>query len=129
MANRSPDPTPEIPVQHVIRRMPAIVWTVTALHVTAFLAYSILVPTYRAPDEPLHVDLAHDVSEELDYPAWDERDTGSGELLPSRHDDLVQPVQSTARDRASSSRRGGLSPPAGSGATSGGSTFTSRAPR
>jgi hypothetical protein len=62
------------------------------------LAYSILVPTYRAPDEPLHVDLAHHVSEELDYPAWDERDTGSGELLPSRHDDLVQPIESTARD-------------------------------
>jgi small subunit ribosomal protein S36 len=39
-------------------------------------AYSILLPTYRAPDEPLHVDLAHHWSTDFDYPAWDSRDTG-----------------------------------------------------
>ena len=56
--------------------MPGYVWWVTALHVALLAAYSVVVPTYRAPDEPLHVDLAHLFSEELTYPAWDERDTG-----------------------------------------------------
>lgn len=64
-----------------------MVWSITALHLTILLAYSILAPTYRAPDEPLHVDLAHLFSEELRYPAWDERDTGSGIL---RSLDLVE---------------------------------------
>jgi small subunit ribosomal protein S36 len=60
------------------RRVPRVIWWVTALHLTFLGAYSILLPTYRAPDEPLHVDLAHLFSEELRYPAWDERDTGPG---------------------------------------------------
>jgi small subunit ribosomal protein S36 len=61
-------------------RAPAVIWWICALHVTVLLAYSVLLPTYRAPDEPLHVDLAHVFSEEFDYPAWDERDTGAGIL-------------------------------------------------
>ena len=39
-------------------------------------AYSILLPTYRAPDEPLHIDLAHHWSVDFSYPAWDQRETG-----------------------------------------------------
>jgi len=62
------------------RRVPAVVWWITALHVSLLLAYSVLLPTYRAPDEMLHVDLAHVFSEEFHYPAWDERDTGAGIL-------------------------------------------------
>jgi small subunit ribosomal protein S36 len=62
------------------RRPPAIVWSIFALHITVLLAYSLLAPTYRAPDEPLHVDLAHVFSEQLEYPAWDEGDTGVGIL-------------------------------------------------
>jgi 4-amino-4-deoxy-L-arabinose transferase-like glycosyltransferase len=62
------------------RRVPAVVWWISALHVTLLLAYSVLLPTYRAPDEMLHVDLAHLFSEDFDYPAWDERDTGAGIL-------------------------------------------------
>lgn len=58
--------------------MPALIWWITGLHVSMLLAYSILLPTYRAPDEPLHVDVARYVSEEVDYPAWDERDLGVG---------------------------------------------------
>ena len=49
------------------------------------LAYSLLAPTYRAPDEPLHVDLAHLFAEDLQYPAWDDRDTGSGILRSLNH--------------------------------------------
>lgn len=57
-----------------------VVWTITVLHAAVLLAYSLLAPTYRAPDEALHVDLAHVVAEDLRYPAWDERDTGAGVL-------------------------------------------------
>jgi small subunit ribosomal protein S36 len=57
--------------------IPTVVWCVTALHVTFLLTYSILLPTYRAPDEQLHVDLAHLFAETAQYPAWDDRDTGS----------------------------------------------------
>ena len=59
-----------------LRAVPGYVWWVTALYVTVLVGYSIVVPTYRAPDEPLHVDLSHLFSEELTYPAWYERDTG-----------------------------------------------------
>jgi small subunit ribosomal protein S36 len=62
------------------RRIPAVVWWISALHVTLLLAYSVLMPTYRAPDEALHDDLSHVFSEEFRYPAWDERDTGAGIL-------------------------------------------------
>jgi small subunit ribosomal protein S36 len=59
-------------------RTPRIVWWIVALHVVVLGAYSILLPTYRAPDEPLHVDLAHHWSTDFDYPAWDDRDTADG---------------------------------------------------
>jgi len=59
-------------------RAPRVVWWVVALHVVVLGAYSILLPTYRAPDEPLHVDLAHHWSTDFDYPAWDDRTTADG---------------------------------------------------
>jgi 4-amino-4-deoxy-L-arabinose transferase-like glycosyltransferase len=60
------------------RRVPGIVWWVTSSYVVFLLFYSILLPTYRGPDEALHVDLAHRFSEELHYPAWDEAGIGAG---------------------------------------------------
>lgn len=60
------------------RRVPLAVWWITALYLLVLLAYSILFPTFRAPDEPQHVDLARYVSEELSYPAWDERNLSPG---------------------------------------------------
>ena len=62
------------------RRVPAVVWWITALHLSLLLAYSILMPTYRAPDEPLHDDLSHNFSVTFHYPAWNKRDTGVGIL-------------------------------------------------
>jgi small subunit ribosomal protein S36 len=59
-----------------VRRVPPLVWLITGTYLTALLAYSFLMPTYRAPDEPLHVDLNHLFAEDLRYPAWDDRDTG-----------------------------------------------------
>lgn len=59
-------------------RVPRVIWWITGLHVTLLLAYSALLPTYRAPDEPFHVDLAHVFSEEMRYPAWDEAEMGAG---------------------------------------------------
>lgn len=59
-------------------RVPRIVWWVVGLHVVVLGVYSILLPTYRAPDEPLHVDLAHHWSSDFDYPAWNDRTTSDG---------------------------------------------------
>jgi hypothetical protein len=61
-----------------MRQIPKIVWWITALHVLLLATYSILLPTFRAPDEPHHVDLAHLFADDLRYPAWDERNIGSG---------------------------------------------------
>lgn len=73
-----PDTAEQGGASGLIRRVPAYVAWITALHLSALLVYSVALPTYRAPDEPLHVDLAHLFSEELTYPAWDDRDTGTG---------------------------------------------------
>ena len=57
---------------------PPVVWCITALYLCVLLGYSVLMPTYRAPDEPHHVDLAHRLSESWHYPAWDEADITPG---------------------------------------------------
>jgi small subunit ribosomal protein S36 len=69
---------PEAAATPVRSRLPRIVWWVVALHVTVLGAYSILIPTYRAPDEPLHVDLAHHWSTTFNYPAWNKGNTSDG---------------------------------------------------
>ncbi|HLM63923.1 MAG TPA: glycosyltransferase family 39 protein [Acidimicrobiales bacterium] len=51
--------------------MPRAVWAVTALWVALVVGYSLLLPLFRAPDEPGHVDLARLVGETGRYPAWD----------------------------------------------------------
>jgi 4-amino-4-deoxy-L-arabinose transferase-like glycosyltransferase len=53
--------------------IPPIAWAVTATYLVVLLAYSVLLPTYRGPDEPHHVDLIRLVSQELTYPDWDAR--------------------------------------------------------
>jgi 4-amino-4-deoxy-L-arabinose transferase-like glycosyltransferase len=44
-----------------------------AVHVTLLLVYSVLTPTFRGPDEYVHVDLALAMADGADYPAFDER--------------------------------------------------------
>ena len=44
-----------------------------AVHVTLLLVYSVLTPTFRAPDEYVHVDLALAMADGGDYPGFDER--------------------------------------------------------
>ena len=61
-----------------VRGVPLAVWCITALHFTLLLTYSVLQPTYRSPDEFQHVDLAHAVSDDRHYPAWDERQLSPG---------------------------------------------------
>jgi small subunit ribosomal protein S36 len=60
------------------RFAPPVAWTIMALYLGTLLVYSVLMPTFRAPDEPLHADLAHRVAEDRTYPAWDEADTSPG---------------------------------------------------
>jgi hypothetical protein len=52
-----------------------------------------------------------------------------GELVPSRHDDLVQPIESTARDIGEFVETWGLITTRRFWGDFGGSTFTSRTPR
>ena len=48
-------------------------WLVTALHVGLLLGYSFIVPTFRAPDEYVHVDLVREVAQHHRYPEYDQR--------------------------------------------------------
>jgi small subunit ribosomal protein S36 len=79
VADDQPRPAPSVdPLRTWARGIPKVVWWITALNLVVLVGYSLLFPTYRSPDEPLHVDLAHLFSEEGRYPAWDDRYTGSG---------------------------------------------------
>ncbi len=53
------------------RRLPPAVWLITAVHVLLAVAYTVLLPTWRGPDEPHHVDLALRAADGQDHPAWD----------------------------------------------------------
>lgn len=48
--------------------VPGTVWALCVLHLLLLVGYSILVPTYRAPDEPHHVDLVLAVSRGQAWP-------------------------------------------------------------
>ncbi len=63
---------------------PALVWLLTALHAVLLVFHAVLVPTWRAADEPNHVDLVVAVAEESAYPAYDQRvmDPGIRGSLP-----------------------------------------------
>ncbi len=51
----------------MIQRYPRVVWLLTGYFALILFAYTILLPTYRSPDEPNHVDLIMAVREDLDY--------------------------------------------------------------
>ena len=53
------------------QRIPRVVWIVTALGFTLMMLYATLFPTYRAPDEPEHVDLVISMSHRFSYPSYD----------------------------------------------------------
>src|SRR5262245_5087753 len=54
-----------------VHRVPGAVWCVTALQFVLLLFYATLLPTWRAPDEPRHVDLVRHVAESHSYPRFD----------------------------------------------------------
>ncbi|MBW3651564.1 MAG: DUF2142 domain-containing protein [Actinobacteria bacterium] len=54
-------------------RPPLLVWLVTALHAMLLVSHSVLVPTWRSPDETSHVDLVVALTEDGGYPAYDQR--------------------------------------------------------
>jgi small subunit ribosomal protein S36 len=64
-------------VMRGVRRVPRLVWCITGLYFVVLLGYSVLLPAYRAPDEPRQVDIVHLFAEEQTYPAWDGRRVGS----------------------------------------------------
>lgn len=54
-------------------RVPRSVWLLTVLHVLLLLGWTVLVPTYRAPDEPYHVDMVRAAAGPEGWPALDQR--------------------------------------------------------
>lgn len=94
-AGEAPPPGP-FRVRSLLRDTPTVVWGVTALHVVLLVVYSVVVPTFRAPDEEVHVDLVLLVrdqlagEEPLTWPAVTERqiaDRVNAALLYLRFDD------------------------------------------
>jgi small subunit ribosomal protein S36 len=53
------------------RRIPGVVWIITALHLMLLLLFATLLPAWRAPDEPQHVDLVLHVANTQNYPSYD----------------------------------------------------------
>ena len=68
----------------VTGRPPALVWLLTAAHAVLLVLHGVLVPTWRAPDELDHFDLAVGVIEQRGYPAYDQRvvDPGIARSVP-----------------------------------------------
>lgn len=54
------------------RPIPRVVWLITALHGIVLVAYALLFPAFRGPDEHLHLDLSLALQREARYPAFDE---------------------------------------------------------
>lgn len=60
-------------VRWVPRGIPLMMWLTTALFAAVTLLSTVQHPTYRAPDEPRHVDLVRMMSNQVWYPNYDER--------------------------------------------------------
>lgn len=54
------------------RAIPPPVWLIALVHLGLGIAYSVLLPTWRGPDEPHHVDLVLRMADGQTYPSWDE---------------------------------------------------------
>ena len=61
-----------------LRRVPTPVLWLCGLHLFMLVGFSILTPTWRAPDEPNHADLIIGVRESWSYPRYDGRDVDPG---------------------------------------------------
>lgn len=57
----------------LVAGVPAAVWLLTGLHLVLLVAWSVLVPGYRAPDEPYHVDMVRAVAGDAGWPELGER--------------------------------------------------------
>src|SRR5262245_56857054 len=64
-------PAPDEPVAARHPPIPRAVWLITALNVAVLLAYTVLLPAWRAPDEPQHADLALYLAQGHGYPDYD----------------------------------------------------------
>lgn len=57
----------------MIRRVPGVVWGATAAFMLLLIAWSLLAPTGRAPDEAAHADLVLELASGASYPDYDGR--------------------------------------------------------
>ena len=59
--------------QRWVRAVPLTVWSIVALHTVLLFAYSVLLPTYRAPDEPQHIDVVRVIAHGHGYPDYNQQ--------------------------------------------------------
>jgi hypothetical protein len=81
-----------------IARVPLVVWLVVATHLVLLCAWSVLLPTFRAPDEVNHVDLVLHVAATHSYPDYDAERVDPG-IMAAR--DLMQTRRRSANLLAS----------------------------
>lgn len=73
-ATRRPaDPPPAFGLRALVCGVPTAVWLLVGLHLALLVTWSVLVPGYRAPDEPFHVDMVRAVADSEGWPGLDDR--------------------------------------------------------
>lgn len=72
-SRQSTDPPPRFGARALVTAVPTAVWLLTGLHLVLLLTWTVLVPGYRAPDEPFHVDMVRAVGDSEGWPELDER--------------------------------------------------------
>jgi 4-amino-4-deoxy-L-arabinose transferase-like glycosyltransferase len=77
---RSEQPAPARRPAAARLRFRVALGAVCALHLALLLAWSVLVPTFRAPDEHVHHDMARYLTTTWRYPAWDGLDVSERTL-------------------------------------------------
>ena len=86
-----------------LRRVPPVVWWVTALFGLLLALWSTLAPLGRAPDEPVHADLVDHISRGGSYPAFDDRRTSTAMIaafvdsVPGLNDHWLTPESAAPR--------------------------------
>lgn len=73
-ANTQPtDPPPTFGLRALVCGVPTAVWLLLGLHLALLVGWSVLVPGYRAPDEPFHVDMVRAVADSEGWPGLEDR--------------------------------------------------------
>ncbi len=94
---------------HAPTPVPRPVWAAVVTLLAAAVCYSILVPAWRAPDEPAHIDLVYQLSETWTWPHWSDAQFTEGVANRARPT-LPQAAEQVPDHRPSLSQLGGAAP-------------------